>query len=222
MKTLLFLLFAGIAAAQNPGVCSRVLNSPAPGQVLSATNASHTPPCQWTNNGGGGGSVSLTATGPIVITPSPTTGTGVISCPTCGTSATAAAGTWWQCVTQNSPCTVGGGDTWLASTAYFQSFTLPTSVTALKYISFKVGVAGSGNIAGAIFDSTCAKVANTDFNHTATDNAIVTVTLGSPPNLTPGQYFIGFAVESGSALLFGDPGPTQLLLRNGAVPMRFT
>ncbi len=85
MKPLLFLLFVGIAAAQNPGVCSRVLNSPAPGQVLSATNTSHTPPCQWTNNGGGGGSVSLTATGPIVITPSPTTGTGVISCPTCST-----------------------------------------------------------------------------------------------------------------------------------------
>ncbi len=85
MKPFLFLLFAGIAAAQNPGVCSRVLNSPAPGQVLSATNTSHTPPCQWTNNGGGGGSVSLTATGPIVITPSPTTGTGVISCPTCFT-----------------------------------------------------------------------------------------------------------------------------------------
>lgn len=32
---------------------------------------------------GGGGSVSITATSPIVVTPSPTTGTGVISCPTC-------------------------------------------------------------------------------------------------------------------------------------------
>ncbi len=82
MKTLLFLLFAGIAAAQNPGVCSRVLNSPAPGQVLSATNTSHTPPCQWTNNGGGGGSVSITATAPIIVTPSPITGTGVVSCRT--------------------------------------------------------------------------------------------------------------------------------------------
>ena len=38
-----------------------------------------------TNSGGSGGAVSITATGPIVITPSPTTGTGVISCPTCAT-----------------------------------------------------------------------------------------------------------------------------------------
>jgi len=40
---------------------------------------------------GGGGSVSITATSPVVVTPSPTTGTGVISCPTCTTSATLAA-----------------------------------------------------------------------------------------------------------------------------------
>lgn len=36
--------------------------------------------------GGGGGTVtSITATSPIVVTPSPLTTTGVISCPTCGT-----------------------------------------------------------------------------------------------------------------------------------------
>lgn len=35
---------------------------------------------------GGGTVTSLTATSPIVVTPSPVTGTGVISCPTCGTS----------------------------------------------------------------------------------------------------------------------------------------
>lgn len=34
---------------------------------------------------GGGGPVSITGTSPIVVTPSPTTGTGVVSCPTCGT-----------------------------------------------------------------------------------------------------------------------------------------
>lgn len=38
-------------------------------------------------SGGGGAPVSLTATSPIVVAPSPTTGTGVISCPTCTTSA---------------------------------------------------------------------------------------------------------------------------------------
>jgi hypothetical protein len=38
-------------------------------------------------NNPSGATVSLTATSPVVITPSPTTGTGVISCPTCSTSA---------------------------------------------------------------------------------------------------------------------------------------
>lgn len=38
----------------------------------------------YTNNPSGA-TVSLTATSPVVITPSPTTGTGVISCPTCAT-----------------------------------------------------------------------------------------------------------------------------------------
>lgn len=39
----------------------------------------------WTQvSGGSGGAVSITGSGPIVVTPSPLTGTGVISCPTCG------------------------------------------------------------------------------------------------------------------------------------------
>jgi len=38
-----------------------------------------------TNFAGSGGSISITATGPIVVTPSPLTGTGVISCPACVT-----------------------------------------------------------------------------------------------------------------------------------------
>jgi hypothetical protein len=42
----------------------------------------------WINNpgGGGGGSTSITGTSPVVVTPSPITGTGVISCPTCRTT----------------------------------------------------------------------------------------------------------------------------------------
>jgi hypothetical protein len=46
-------------------------------------------PCTWADAAGGGGAgtvTSLTATSPVVITPSPTTTTGVISCPTCSTS----------------------------------------------------------------------------------------------------------------------------------------
>jgi len=38
------------------------------------------------------GGVSITATSPIVVTPSPITGTGVISCPTCGTASYPNAG----------------------------------------------------------------------------------------------------------------------------------
>lgn len=41
-----------------------------------------------TNLTGAGGSISLTGSSPIVVTPSPIVGTGVISCPTCSTSAT--------------------------------------------------------------------------------------------------------------------------------------
>ena len=42
---------------------------------------------------GGGSVTSITATGPIVVTPSPLVATGVISCPTCNTSSATIAGT---------------------------------------------------------------------------------------------------------------------------------
>lgn len=46
----------------------------------------------WVTNPGGGGVTSITATSPVVVTPSPLISTGVISCPTCNTSSATIAG----------------------------------------------------------------------------------------------------------------------------------
>lgn len=51
-----------------------------------------TVPCGWQPLGGSGTVTSLTATSPIVATPSPITGVGVFSCPTCNTSSATIAG----------------------------------------------------------------------------------------------------------------------------------
>ena len=51
-----------------------------------------TVPCGWQPLGGSGTVTSLTATSPIVATPSPITGVGVLSCPSCNTSAATIAG----------------------------------------------------------------------------------------------------------------------------------
>ncbi len=79
--------------------------------------------------GGGGGSVSLTATSPIVITPSPTTGTGVISCPTCSTSSGGAA---WSSYTP----TLGN----LSSASYDAAYT-----NNGKDVAFRVAAVGTSN-----------------------------------------------------------------------------
>lgn len=49
-------------------------------------------PCGWVNLSGSGTVTSLTATSPVVATPSPITGVGVLSCPTCNTSSATIAG----------------------------------------------------------------------------------------------------------------------------------
>lgn len=71
------------------------LNMPLPGtdgqiitQLSHSVDASGTPNIFFgLTNAGSGTVTSITATSPIVVTPTPLTGVGVISCPTCGTSA---------------------------------------------------------------------------------------------------------------------------------------
>lgn len=175
MKSILVLLVAcaGLALAQNPSPCLNIVNTAGAGQVLSAVNGgTTTPPCRWINRGGSGGSVSITASGPIVVTPSPITGTGVISCPTCvPTAFSANVGGWcpWTCSYFNQASTVVPATNVVACAEFTAPYGMNLGMVssqqatddAGKHFAFAVySAAGTTLIATS---STITSASNTDF-----------------------------------------------------------
>ena len=166
---------AGVVSAQNPQPCASVQNSATKGQVLSAQTAGRTPVCRWITGSGGGGSgtvTSITATSPIVVTPSPITTTGVISCPTCSTSS-------GPSITQGTfaslPGTCATSDLYIFTSGYYElarcsatntwttffrghSATPPAACASWTVVNVATGTAACANSGGAIVLSTTSSV----------------------------------------------------------------
>lgn len=161
-----------------------------------------------TSSGGSGGAVSITATGPIVITPSPTTGTGVISCPTCatGSAITALTGDGTATGPGSVPLTLAtvnsGPGTCGDSTHVCQVTTngkgLTTSQTA-------VGISGAGGGSQNIIGS-----ANFTISGGAITGLTKTGVVSAANYVTAGEYSLtlsGVSTANYNTLIqFGNPG----------------
>ena len=132
---------------------------------------------------------------------------------------TSAAGTFDYCVL--GTCGADSGDNWVASRPYYQQIIIPGTITDFRYFAIRVGSAGSGNLAIALYDSSCNVVANTRGNTSATANTYAKITSTASQTLAPGIYYIGFSVEDSSSLIYGQAGLGPSLMNQGSALTHF-
>jgi hypothetical protein len=147
------------------------------------------------NDSSGGSSVSITATSPIVVTPSPLTGTGVISCPT---------------------CTVGGGGFGFATGAIVANstgntpangFTLSDGANTAAFSPIEITLANPSNPGVIDLNSNTSPaitVGDQDTIGTSTQSSRITPTIIQTSN-----------VSAGSSASLGDSGTATVIDASG-------